>query len=294
MKQCGLYFIDRPKWAVASQCLWVGHYLTFDPDDTASLSPVPNEQNTFAGVLLLNHNTCAGIQNCRSGISLTDTSRNLTFANRFLLSSCGRLISADFVSRFSDGELHLYFQIANTPMWTLFRQMPGSSVPEFKRDAASPTRGWFSSRLEVRILAANAYDVTTDLFKRIPDRELQRRFRIIDGHEAWGAAHHYFGVYGGGMPKSWSTMPAISYGIAVDFEWDNGTRPTWDFRYSPSVQPGATRACYAGAKWNAVDLIESPSASAAIPQGGFLHSAEMPIVRRHLESPERPSDRRVG
>jgi hypothetical protein len=256
----GLHFMDRPKWAATAEHLWVGHYLTFEVSETAALSGVPGYSGVHAGLLLLNQNTSVTIQDCKSGVILSDAGKNITLANRFLVSARGDVRSADHAALFSDGQLHIHFQIANTPMRAVFSQMPGFSAlpPEIKRDSGGRTRGWFSSRIEARILAANAYDVTADVFESLKGEDLGKQFRIIDGHEAWGAAHFYFGAYSDGMPKSWNAMAAITYRIAVAFEWNNTGIPYWSFCCLPAAETGHTRATNAGIRWNAVDLVEHP------------------------------------
>lgn len=193
-------------------------------------------------------------------MTLSDTSRNLTFANRFWIFSSGQLKAANHAALFTDGKSHLHFQIANTPIQSVFGQAPrfADLPPEIKRDSERRTRGWFRSCMEARILPANTYDVTADFFDPFGEEDLNKRFRIIDGHEAWGAAHYYFGVCDNGMPKSWNAMAAFSYRVTVEFDWNNGREPCWSFRCSPRAEPGHTRACYADARWNAVDLLDQP------------------------------------
>jgi hypothetical protein len=120
------------------------------------------------------------------------------------------------------------------------------------------TKGKFASTMQVRVNSQNAYDITGDIFKKLDEGQLSR-FKMIDGHEAWGVGHYYYGATEGSLPKVWMASPAFSETITLNFEWDNCCgAPKWKFSCSPSTQPGFTRSRYAATQWDAVDLHKNP------------------------------------
>lgn len=260
-----IHYIDFPKWIPASEYLWVGHYLTFSASDVSALSAGPI-QNTFAGVLLLYTNARATVTDCKTGITLSDTGKSLYFANQFLLNQSGVLESANYSESFTDGQTHMFFQTANTPMRSVFFESPGFSQlsPRVQRDLRNQsdkqTKGSFDASTEFHVNAKNAYDITVDIFRPVTGTEMGTRFKRIDGHEAWGAADRYFGVAEGQMPGAWGAMPAFSDRVNVNFEWDNCCEgQKWKYRSSPASQPGYNRSRYATTTYpGAVNLHQNP------------------------------------
>ncbi len=266
-----VHFIDSPKWAAGAEWLWVGHYLTFDASDVSALSkgPMIQGEETYHGVLLLNHRSQATVTDCRTGTTLSDSSKDLYFANQFMLRKDGSLWSANYSESFTDGQTHLFFQIANTKMRTVFNESPGFAAlsRDVQRDLMhatdKTTKGKFSSTIQVHVNSRDAYDITNDIFQP----NMFPGIKHIDGHEAWGAVDRdgrsfYYGVAAGSMPMAWTASPAFSETITINFEWDNccGARK-WKFSYSPSAQPGFTRSRYATTQWDAIDLYKNPSSS---------------------------------
>ena|GEM_PF-791866 len=251
----GLSYIDRPKWVPDSEYLWVGHYMTFDSSDIAGLSvrQIQNGAPRYEGTALLNHRTLASVTDCQTGVTLSDQSRDLHFANPFQLLGDGSLAWASYREPFTDGQDHMFFQIANTPMGRVFAQSPGYN--RATSGTGSRTKGSFSSTIEVRIISRGAYDITADVLQPLPSGGWGDR--IIDGHEMGG---HYYGYTADMMPMSWTASPALTASVSVSFRWDNCCgKKSWAYQCSPAAEPGAQRSRYSGTSYpGAVDLHSQP------------------------------------
>ena len=252
----GLSYIDRPKWVPGSEHLWVGYYMTFDSSDITglSVSQIKNGAPLYEGTVLLNHRTSASVTDCQTGVTLSDQSRDLYFANRFLLRGDGSLAGADYTEKFTDGQYHLFFQIANTPMGRVFAQSPGYNLET--SGTGRRTKGSFTSTMVVQIIARDAYDITADVFQTLPLGGWGDR--IIDGHEMGG---YYYGYTADGAPMSWTASPAMTVSVSVTFSWDNCCgKKSWAYKCSLEVEPGAQRYRYFGTSYTgAVDLHSQPS-----------------------------------
>lgn len=251
----GLSYIDRPKWVPDSEYLWVGHYMTFDSSDIAGLSvrQIQNGAPRYEGTALLNHRTSASVTDCQTGVTLPDQSRDLYFANPFQLLGNGSLAWASYREPFTDGQNHMFFQIANTPMGRVFAQSPGYN--RATSGTGRRTKGSFSSTIEVRIISRGAYDITADVFEPLPSGGWGDR--IIDGHEMGG---HYYGYTADMMPMSWTASSALTASVSVSFRWDNCCgKKSWAYQCSPAAEPGAQRSRYSGTSYpGAVDLHSQP------------------------------------
>jgi RHS repeat-associated protein len=250
-----LTYINRPQWAIEAEHLWVGHYLSFDPTDAKALRR--------GGTLLLNHRSAASIADCETGRTLTSESKDLYFANRFSLNTDGSLKDATYSETFTDGQLHLFFQMAHAPMRTLYRESPGfSELSRTEQRAwrlgAPRTKGTFRSVMRVRVIDQGVYDISLDHFQRLTSDDLGK-YRMIDGHEAWGAGHYYDGVAEGAMPGAWAIGSYFSETIVLHFEWNNCcSDPRWDYTCSAQTSRGFTRKRNADASFDAVDLDAQP------------------------------------
>jgi RHS repeat-associated protein len=259
-----LHYISYPKWQEvdfqnvndphSAEFLWVGHDLTFTPGDAAKLSG-------GTGFMIENERSEAAITDCQSLKTVHPKSDNLFFANRFTLDSAGRVTTQSDPDRFDDGEVHLFTQMDSFSMSALYRKWSHSS---FGREVA--TKGWIHTRLEIHVIAQNAYDLGTEPW--IP----QRTWEQVPGSSSDNINGHQLGRRRWGRMENQTPMSRMagtiySQTIDVSFSWDDcatvcgGGRVTWDYRVSPRLtSQGSDRVRYSRQSWGPhINLLRQPS-----------------------------------
>jgi RHS repeat-associated protein len=235
-----LNYMNYPQWEPNAEMLFAGHYWTFDASDAPAFSRTTlGKQQFYEGVMLWHHTSRATITDCKTGVTLSDESRDLYFYEKFMLGPQGNVFAINDADAFDNGHgaqiQHPFIETANATMRTIFLQSPGFKFG--KSGTGRPTKGHFETTLEVHFDASNDYDWAQN-FEPLS----MAGYREIDGHDM---LRRYNG-FTAGAPQCWQISPYYTETINISFDWDNccGKR-SWNYTCSPRLNSaGETRWRY--------------------------------------------------